>query len=389
MFASFDALHDNISFKGAVMAVSVTSPFVQALNTHAETLTSLVEEGRKAMGYFCHYTPVELIHASGLIPVRISGGPGDVEMAYNLAPDFICPYMKRGLEKALAGNYRFLSGLVQGYTCDIACGMANIWADNIDGDLFHILPLPYEDTEESRRYLQIEYRNLIDKLSDLGGNFSDSSLEASLDIYARIRTHILEFYQKQFEGKLPLSSSELWQVIQAGFVSVPETYLDMLEELQAELVSLPVPDPTGVPVLISGSLIESPNILDFLESRGGRIVADDLCSGMRSASTTSRSSNDPIERLADLHFNRFPCPSRSRAEDRLPLIQQLIEKSGARGVVFMFQKFCTPHLSDYPFLSDRLKADGIPSVMIELDESWQADAQMGTRLEGLFEIIEG
>ncbi len=369
------------------MAVSAVSPFVHVLNNHGKTLSGLAKEGQRSIGYFCHYTPVELIHAAGFIPVRISGGPGNVEKAYNLAPDFICPYMKRSLEKGLAGEYQFLSGLVQGYTCDIACGMANIWADNIDGELFHILPLPYEDTEDSNRYLLAEYNILIDKLSDLGGRYSDSNLKRSLNTYSGIRKHIRDLYQLRIEGKLPLNSKELWQVVQAGYVSVPETYLEMLETLHTELFKMDVPEQKGVPVLVSGSLIETPEVLEFLEESGGRIVTDDLCSGLRPANAYAGASPDPLKQLTGLHFSRFPCPSRSRAEDRLPLLIDQIEKSGAKGVVFMFQKFCTPHLCDYPFLSKRLQESNIPSVMIELEETWQANAQTGTRLEGLFEII--
>ncbi|MEZ4577583.1 MAG: 2-hydroxyacyl-CoA dehydratase family protein [Desulfobacterales bacterium] len=40
------------------------------------------------------------------------------EKAFQHVPDFICPYMKRALEKSLTGDYDFLSGLVQGYSCD-------------------------------------------------------------------------------------------------------------------------------------------------------------------------------------------------------------------------------------------------------------------------------
>lgn len=369
------------------MVVPAVLPFVQLLDDHPETLSTLAKEGKRSIGYFCHYTPVELIHAAGFIPIRISGGPGNVEKAYNLAPDFICPYMKRSLEKALAGEYRYLSGVVQGYTCDIACGMANIWANNIEGALFHVLPLPYEDTRESREYLKEEFNLLVNKLSELGAEYSETNLTKSITLYSKIRKYIRDLYQLRLEGKLPLNSKELWQVVQAGYVSVPETYLKMLETLYAEIQKADVSGQDGVPVLVSGSLIETPDILEFIEKSGGRIVTDDLCSGLRPVLASPGSSPVPLEQMIELHFSRFPCPSRSRAEDRLPGIIDLIEQSGAKGVVFLFQKFCTPHLCDYPYLSTQLRVANFPSVMIELDEAWQADAQTGTRLEGLFEII--
>jgi len=95
-----------------------TAPFTETLNDYPERLRSLTARGKECVGYFCTYTPVDAIHAAGFLPIRIMGDKGPVEKAYSLAPDFICPYMKRSLEKALAGEYDFLSGIIQGYTCD-------------------------------------------------------------------------------------------------------------------------------------------------------------------------------------------------------------------------------------------------------------------------------
>lgn len=116
--------------------------------------------------------------------------------------------MKRSLEKALAGEYRFLSGLIQGYTCDVACGMANIWADNIKGEIFHTLPLPYEDNTEFRHYLKTKYQLLINKLREIGGTYSDANLTQSLTIYSGIRNRVRELYQLRMTRRLPLNAAE-------------------------------------------------------------------------------------------------------------------------------------------------------------------------------------
>ena len=64
-----------------------------------------------------------------------------------------------------------------------------------------------------------------------------------------------------------------------------------------------------------------------------------------------------------------------------------IEKNSVKGVVFILQKFCTPHLADIPFLSSELKKRGIPNITIELDEFWDVDGQFRTRLEGFLETM--
>jgi benzoyl-CoA reductase/2-hydroxyglutaryl-CoA dehydratase subunit BcrC/BadD/HgdB len=58
-------------------------------------------------------------------------------------------------------------------------------------------------------------------------------------------------------------------------------------------------------------------------------------------------------------------------------------------VIFVVQKFCTPHLADYPAVSEALKQNGFPSILVEMDETWQMEAQLKTRLESFFEMMGG
>jgi benzoyl-CoA reductase/2-hydroxyglutaryl-CoA dehydratase subunit BcrC/BadD/HgdB len=85
-------------------------PFVVAVGNRAERLTRHAEK-QKVLGWFCTYTPIELIHAAGFLPVRIYGGTITVELAGNLVPNFVCPYMRTSLERALRGEYKYLSGV--------------------------------------------------------------------------------------------------------------------------------------------------------------------------------------------------------------------------------------------------------------------------------------
>ena len=362
-------------------------PFQQALTDAPHLLERAAENGRKIIGYFCTYTPVEIIYACGFLPVRITGDPGAVERAYALAPDFICPFMKRALEKALNGRYRFLSGLVQGYTCDVACGMVDVWKENIGGDLSVQLPMPYNDNPEARRYYQQELLAFIHKAEDGGGAFSMEKLGGALNLYENLRRSMLRLFKLRRESRLPLTAAQLHTIVQAGFVVDPETYGDMLLTLFSRMDSLPPNKENGVPVLISGSLIESAACLDTIEGFGARVVADDLCTGYRHFQPAAGSGSDPLQRLMDRYFHRFPCPARSRASERFHRIQNLVDDSGARGVIFLLPKFCTPHLADEPVLHRMLRETGIPCIRLEMDETWQVTAGMETRLQGFLELL--
>jgi benzoyl-CoA reductase/2-hydroxyglutaryl-CoA dehydratase subunit BcrC/BadD/HgdB len=66
---------------------------------------------------------------------------------------------------------------------------------------------------------------------------------------------------------------------------------------------------------------------------------------------------------------------------------ELIKASHAKGVIFVFQKFCTPHLADHPMVAQGLKDAGIPSIAIEMDESGLVEAQVATRLETFWGML--
>jgi benzoyl-CoA reductase/2-hydroxyglutaryl-CoA dehydratase subunit BcrC/BadD/HgdB len=371
----------------AFMLSNLVRPFGECIQGTAKRFRALASDGKQSLGYFCTYTPIEIIHAAGLLPLRVTGETGTVEKAYSLTPNFICPYMLRSLEKALNGEYDFLSGMIQGYTCDVTCGLMNIWKENVGRGLYHTLPLPYADSPEARTFFRSGLMELVEKLESVGGKFSNASLERSLELYGSIRNIILALYDMRYANRLPLSAEDLLYVVQAGFVTPPEAYVEMLRSLLGRLKKMEGGERKGLPIFLSGSLIEAPEVLGLIEASGMRVAGDDLCTGLRHFHPAVGKGGDPLDRLMDRYLRRFPCPARARAENRVPLMVDLIRRSGALGVVFMFQKFCTPHLADHPILSEELGKEGIPSILVEMDEMGIMESQMRTRLEGFSEML--
>jgi benzoyl-CoA reductase/2-hydroxyglutaryl-CoA dehydratase subunit BcrC/BadD/HgdB len=361
-------------------------PFYEIVSKGDAQLDELAAEGNKLIGYFCTYTPVELLYAAGFLPIRIMGETTKVEKAYNLIPDFICPYLRKAMERGLNGYYRNLSGIVQGYTCDVTCGLTNIWEENIGGGVFHILPLPYVNQPESQSFLRSGISELTEKLNQSGGNFTEQRLDDALKLYASIRTLMNELYSLRNQRRLPFSAREFLYVVNAGFVTPPELYYHMLKDLRKAVPDTPTTF-SGIPVLVSGSLIEDPELLGILEESGGLVVADDLCTGYRNFNPPDGKGDNPVDRLIDRTMNRFPCPTRSSAEDRIPRLLGLMEGSGAQAVVFLIQKFCTPHLGDHPTLKAEFNRLNIPSMMIEIEEAGTMEGQNRTRLVSFFEML--
>ncbi len=368
------------------MPESIVRPFAEM---HEATVKQVSKDsGReKFVGYLCTYTPVEMIHAAGFTPVRLFGGPGEVVRAYDHVPDFLCPFLKRVMERATAGAFAGLAGLVQGYTCDAACGVVNILQNRMDERFVHTLEIPYNDGRDARTFFRSALMGLADRLDNSGGSFTEASLARSLKLYSRIRSHLLALYNRRPDGTWPLSPADRMTVMTAGFSIPPEKYLDLLEQLASDLTRLPGEAPGGIPVLVSGSLIESPNIFAAIQSAGGVVAGDDFCAGYRQLLPVDGQGDSPIDQLIDRYMTRSPCPARTRATSRSAELCRLLGQNGARAVIFVVQKYCTPHLSDIPILSAELRKNGYPVLLIEMDESWEVSGQTRTRLESFFEMI--
>jgi len=373
---------------GSTMTPIDIGLFVEAVSNRTERFARDAKK-QKVFGWFCTYTPIELIHAAGFLPVRIFGGMTTVEKAGNLVPNFVCPYMRTSLERAMRGEYKYLSGVIQGYTCDISCGMMNIWEENTGIKFFHTVPLPYNLNEIARAFYRNTLNELIDKLAGVGGRVDSTTLSRSLDLYAEIRHNLLRLHELRLRNIFVPPARDFYTIMEAGFSLPPEVYLKLLTNLAGALDGKKAIPVKGIPVLVSGSIVEQMWIFDLLEAMGGRVVADDLCNGYRYCEPADGSGTDPMDRLIDRYMHRFPCPSRSNIEDRVPRIKELVDRSGAKGVIFLFQKFCTPHLADYPALSEALRNDDIPVLSIEMDESGNIEGQLKTRFGAFFEMIGG
>ena len=94
-----------------------------------------------------------------------------------------------------------------------------------------------------------------------------------------------------------------------------------------------------------------------------------------------------MERLMDRHFKRFPCPARMKAQDRAPILVDLVRQSRAKGVIFLVQKFCTPHLVDLPVTLEALREKGVRGLVVEMEETGFNEGQLRTRFETFLEML--
>jgi bzd-type benzoyl-CoA reductase N subunit len=372
------------------MGEHIVSGLNQIVQNRSDYLRDLKKQtDRKIFGYFCTYTPEELLHAAGIHPVRLFGGTEDITQADTLIQSFVCPFARGVLDTALKGGFDYLDGIVHAYTCDATCGLFGIMKRNVSIDFYYMFAPPYLSNEGSVRYCVRELEKLKDALERyVGATISDEALSESIALYNRKRTVLKRLYALRASNPTPISGSEVLNAVLAGTIVPVEEYPDMVEKLIQEIMRPVGCGQDANRVFISGSELHDAEILETIEEAGATVVGDDLCTGARSFHDLVEIKGNPIEALATRYVARTPCPTRLPIARRLEFIMDGMRESRADALIFVIQKFCDPHLADQPLLGRALKERGIPHVVVETEHRLGSSReQIRTRVQGLLEML--
>ena len=87
---------------------------------------------RTLVGCFPVYTPVEIFHAAGMLPVGLAGGGNRMEIAHADArfQSFVCSIVKSTLEQGMTAALADFDALVFHSICDPARNLASVYQRN-------------------------------------------------------------------------------------------------------------------------------------------------------------------------------------------------------------------------------------------------------------------
>lgn len=124
------------------------------------------------IGYFCSYTPVELIRAAGFHPVRIKGSEQESSAANEMLCGNICPYIKAVVDQKINGNLEDFKGMVFVNSCDGMRRLYDAWVKLDEGkkSFNYILDIP-KNTDDAAVFL---LRKPAQKLQRKTGNLFHS-----------------------------------------------------------------------------------------------------------------------------------------------------------------------------------------------------------------------
>lgn len=375
--------------------MNTVTEIISELETAAEhprqtILRAMRETGKQAVGCFPIYTPDEIVHAAGLLPVGMWGGPARGRLADRYLQTFCCSVMRANTEQALQGDYNMLSAVILTAFCDTLKCVSENW--RIAAPHLGLIPMVYPQNRKSeagKRFLREELLRVSDELETITGRrASPESLEESVDIYDDWRAAMNAFVAAAPSYPRVIDAKKRHLILKAALFMDKKAHTERVRHILEQLGQLPAETNNQKRVVLSGLLCEPTGILDILTENGMQIVADDLAQESRQFRTVAPREGDALQRMVTRISMQDGCAFLYDSEkSRGRRLVETARLAKADGVIFCQLKFCDPEEFDYPIIKKELAAAGIPLLHVEIEQQMDSFEQIRTRVQSFAEML--
>lgn len=353
-----------------------------------------VETGGKVIGFLLSDVPEEIIHAAGFFPYAIVGGSTNLEEANSQLQAWACSHSRSALARALEGKLDFLDGLIIPHTCDTMRMLLDLWQQ--------LRPLPYMENfrlprqvnrSSAKKYLMGEMERIIEGLGLYrGSNITKEELQASINLYNQNRLLMRRMSELHSLNPNLITSRQLYTVINAAMIMPREKVNRLLKQIIADLEQglVNTANTRQLPLLMSGTLLEPLEVLEYVEEFGGTVIADDFQNGYRYIEADVNTAFDPLEALADRQLKRIPSAAFDiKQNPRRFFLTNLAKEKEVRGAIFLHLTFCEPENFDSYDNLKAMQAAGLPAIRIETQFGDTGLGQIRTRIHAFMEMVGG
>jgi len=360
----------------------------------------LNSQGGKIIGYMCALTPVEIIEAAGLIPLRIKGDVNEpITKADTQMETIICPVVRSCYDIVLKGNFSFLTGLVIPHACDSISRTYDIWKFTTGLPYMHLINMPHETDDSSLAF----YKEILNTFRKSLGKFagkeiSDTILAQWVKTYNDYRAKIRELYELRKSSPPLISGVEMTRVLVACMSLPVAEATVLLSSIIAEVKKRPaITSKPGARIMVIGADIDDVSFIKLIEDSGAVVVTDDLCPGTRDSWEDTAITADPMDGLAERYLKKVKCGRTYREtkgsynedlEDRFGHIRRFVNDFKVNGIILYIYKYCDSFGFEVPAMKEYIHALDIPVIYLEDEYSQSTIARLKTRVQAFLEILD-
>lgn len=358
------------------------------------------EKGKKVIGTICSHIPEELIHAAGMIPVRIRAtGCTDNSEGETWMTGQSCSYASSCLQYLIDETYGDLDGVIASDGCMMASRIFDNWKfinPNKDKQYLHHMAAPRIATDHSIDFYKEELDDVKEGLEEFSGvKITDEKLRASVEVYNESRRLIRELYELRMAEHPVISGEDTLKITLAAGSMPKEEFNELLTSFLAEAKNMaPITD-YRVRLIMIGSALDDPEYVKAIEDTGALVVSDAMCFGGRylwEPLVLEEDDDDVLKSIGKYYLERPVCPRMIdlHIHDALhDIILDMYKDYKADGVIYPKMQNCLCWGSETVHLHDVFKKNGIQMLEVEREQLMSNVGQLTVRVEAFIETIEG
>lgn len=325
--------------------------------------------GRKVVGYMCNSVPEELIIAARALPVRLSGTPGhaiDTMTSYVGSTGYAEGFMATMLNDLVTHGFDYLDFLVLPQTRNTEESqyghlemIRTLWPET-ELPPIHKIDETQTWSNNSVEHYTKQLRRFREKLEEWTGYcVSDRVIIDAIEVCNENRTLLKKVQDYRVAGKV--SGTEMLQIIGCGWFIEKELHNQYLRMFLREVEARPTIN--GKPVYVDASPLDNLQLYSLIEEKGGHVVDEDNCWGMRSVEdmVDLKRFPDPIVALAQRYHYRKPCPYLYFPQTaRCDYCREKLVNTAAKGIICYVSENDAGQCWDYAAKKDTLASFGLP-----------------------------
>ncbi|OEF95932.1 double-cubane-cluster-containing anaerobic reductase [Desulfuribacillus alkaliarsenatis] len=377
--------------------------FDQMIANNAVAIKNVKEAGRKVVGYYCVFSPIELIEATGALPVGLCATKQEpIADGEKVLPRNLCPLIKSSYGFAASGKcpfFHFADAIVAETTCD---GKKKMYELMEKMKPMIVLDIPNTTNLERRKqHWTEEILRMKDFLEDtLGQEVTIDNLRNTIATYNEERKNIMELVSLNKHEPAPMSGIDLlkvmwgrsFQIDREEFKTNLLALIDEVKDIVANREqSTAEKQPKKPRILVTGSPtgVGQEKVMKIIEDAGGQVILQEACSGIKGFVDLVDETADPYEALAAKYMD-IPCSCLSPNPRRMELTSGLCNEYAIDGVVDITLQAChTYNIESYTLKEYLREHNGVPLLQIETDYSQSDNQQIKLRVDTFLEMIQG
>lgn len=362
----------------------ILKQFQEIASNPAKQKEKYIKAGKKVILTAPVYTPEEIIHSMGMVPMGVWGADVEINNAKKYFPAFICSIMQSIVEMGMKGAYEGASAIVIPSLCDSLKVLGENWKYAVPSIPF--VPMTYPQNRKPDfgiAFTKAGYERVIADLeSTTKETFDDKKLADSIHIYNK-HNEVMREVAAVIAAHPEISAVQRSAVFKSAFFMLKEEHTALVQELITALKQESEPAQNQkIKIMTTGILADSTNLLEIIDEYGLQIAADDVAAESRQYRTDTKKADTALDALAEKFAQMDYCSVLYDVEKkRVDMIIEQAKQTKAKGILVILTKFCDPEEFDYPLIKKSGEAQGLPVILIEVDRQMVNYEQARTMIE--------